>query len=112
MKPLTVSKFIGASILALGLAVTPLALPVSAQSNTNQNNQPGLDTTPLQETKGKSDNFGWLGLIGLIGLANLLRKRKEPSKEPTYYRDPNVEAEPTDPTSYRDPNANPPSDYR
>lgn len=92
------SRWASASALAVSLVVGAIALPATAQTNpapgTNapesmqQNNAPNLDTTPFQETKGKADNYGWLGLFGLIGLLNLLRK----PEERTAYRDPNVAA--------------------
>lgn len=98
MKSNKLSQVFAASILALGLAATPLALPASAQTETapnnntetfGENNRPNLDTTPLQETEGQHDNYGWLGLIGLVGLLNLLRK----PKQPVAYRDPNATTE-------------------
>lgn len=100
MKSNKLSNVFAASIMALGLAVTPLALPASAQTetapnnNTNtetfgENNRPNLDTTPFQETEGQHDNFGWLGLIGLLGLLNLFRKPKQRAA----YRDPDARTE-------------------
>lgn len=100
MKSNKLSQVFAASIMTLGLAVTPLALPASAQTettpnnNTNtetfgENNRPNLDTTPLQETEGQHDNYGWLGLIGLVGLLNLLRK----PKKHVPYRDSNATTE-------------------
>ncbi len=92
MKRSNLSKLIGASALGLGIAVLPLSMPVSAQTDTS----PGAttpDTTtqtaPVQGTEnvntGDRDfDWGWLGLIGLAGLAGLSRK----SEEPTRYRDP------------------------
>jgi len=86
MKKESLLKFLGAGAIAVGLAVAPLSLPGHAQTDTapnqsqtgefGQNNQPNLDTTPLQETEGQADNFGWLGLLGALGLLNLLRKPK------------------------------------
>lgn len=97
MKRFTLSKIAGVGLVALSLAVFPLSLPTSAQTNNNnpagdaiqdtrEDNAPNLDTTPFQETKGKTDNWGWLGLIGLVGLLNLLRK----PERPTAYREPDV----------------------
>jgi hypothetical protein len=82
MKQHKLLKFLGTGLLAAGLVLTPLALPGSAQTapdqttteNLGENNQPNLDTTPFQETKGQTDNFGWLGILGALGLLNLLRK--------------------------------------
>lgn len=90
------SKLAGIGVMALSVAVLPATLPSVAQTNNNpaneaiqetqQNNQPNLDTTPLQETEGQADNWGWLGLIGLVGLFNLFRK---PSRA-TAYREPDM----------------------
>jgi len=94
MKINHLSQWAGSSLLAMSLTVCAIAAPAIAQteaapgSNTNenvqQNNAPNVDTTPFQETKGKSDNYGWLGLFGLLGLLNLLRK----PEQPTAYREP------------------------
>ncbi len=84
MKISDLSKIFGASVLAASIAILPLSLPASAQTNTQPNttteDNTGLtvDTTPFQETKNDNNNWGWLGLLGLIGLANLFRKPKEP----------------------------------
>jgi hypothetical protein len=97
MKPFTLSKVAGVGLVALSLAVFPVTLPASAQTNNNnpaneavqetrEDNAPNLDTTPFQETRGQKDNWGWLGLIGLAGLLNLLRK----PERPTAYREPDV----------------------
>lgn len=78
------SKIVGASVLAASVTLLPLALPVSAQTDTQPSTttedktSPTFDTTPFQETKNDNNNWGWLGLLGLIGLANLFRKPKEP----------------------------------
>ncbi|PSB32396.1 WGxxGxxG family protein [Chlorogloea sp. CCALA 695] len=89
MKRSNLSNLIGASAIGLSLAILPLALPVSAQTDTT----PGTTTTtePVQGTnnaeQGDRDfDWGWLGLIGLAGLAGLSRK----NEAPTAYRDPNV----------------------
>lgn len=100
-------KVAGAGVLAISLAIAPLALPAVAQNNSESNN-PTFDTTPLQETKNDFNNFGWLGLLGLIGLANLFRKRRQPAPQPNVneanpsgYQDPNA----VHPHNYTDPNA-------
>lgn len=86
MKTSHLSKFAGASLLALSLTILPLAVPASAQDNSGAN-KTTLDTTPLQENKNDTaPNYGWLGLLGLIGLANLFRKNK--SHE--HHTDPDV----------------------
>ncbi len=92
MKRSNLSNLIGVSAMALGLAVLPLSLPVSAQTDTAPGTTTAPDTTtttPIQTTNnaegGDRDfDWGWLGLIGLAGLAGLSRK----SEEPTRYRDP------------------------
>ncbi|MDX2232359.1 MAG: WGxxGxxG family protein [Leptolyngbyaceae cyanobacterium bins.349] len=91
------NQFVSTSLLAMGLSLTATVLPVAAQTNPapgaapttenpQQNNAPNLDTTPFQETRGKADNYGWLGLFGLLGLLNLLRK----PEQATAYREPDV----------------------
>ena len=89
MKRSNLTNLLGASAIGLSLAILPLALPVSAQTDTT----PGTTTTtePLQGTnnteQGDRDfDWGWLGLIGLAGLAGLSGKKEAP----TVYRDPNV----------------------
>ena len=89
MKRSNLSTLFGASVIGLSLVTLPLALPVSAQTDTT----PGTTTTtePVQGTnnaeQGDRDfDWGWLGLIGLAGLAGLSRK----NEAPTDYRDPNV----------------------
>lgn len=87
MKNSKLSKVVGASVVAASLAVMPLSLPASAQTDTApgapttqispESNAPTIDTTPFQETRNDNNNWGWLGLLGLIGLANLFRKPKQ-----------------------------------
>lgn len=81
------SKLTGATLIVCSITVLPSALPsvssVLAQAEAPSNNAPNLDTTPLQETEGTIDNFGWLGLIGLLGLLNLFRKPKAADSYPT-----------------------------
>ncbi len=88
MKNFNLSKIVGASVLAASIAILPLSLPASAQTNTTTEDKtsPTIDTTPFQETRDDNNNWGWLGLLGLIGLANLFRKPKEPVR----YSDPNA----------------------
>lgn len=80
MKSTNFGKFLGAGVLALGLAIAPATLPASATSSDN----PTVDTTPFQESENDSGNLGWLGLVGLVGLANLFRKSKTAER----YNDP------------------------
>lgn len=100
MKLSNFSKLVGASVIAASVAILPLYLPASAQTNTDTTTTPNtttgtttedktgttIDTTPFQESENdRNPNFGWLGLLGLIGLANLFRKPKT-----TVYSDPDV----------------------
>lgn len=90
------SQWASVSVLVTSLTVGAVMSPAMAQTDTapgsnspenvQQNNAPNVDTTPFQETRGKADNYGWLGLFGLLGLLNLLRKPQERSA----YRDPDV----------------------
>lgn len=86
------SKFVGASVLALSLTGLPAVLPASAQTNTTPNTAPNRTEVETDRRTGTEyrtqDNdfdWGWLGLLGLIGLAGLARKREEPAR----YREPN-----------------------
>lgn len=97
MKHSNLSKFVGAGVLTLSMAILPLTLPASAQSDTgsgttetapsttgdNMQSQ-GTDNTVAGEEGDRDFDWGWLGLIGLAGLAGLARKREEPTR----YRDP------------------------
>lgn len=88
------SKILTASVIAASIAILPLSLPASAQTDTGtqpnttteDTTRPTIDTTPFQETKDGNNNWGWLGLLGLIGLANLFRK----PKQPVAYADPDA----------------------
>ncbi|MDX2240969.1 MAG: WGxxGxxG family protein [Leptolyngbyaceae cyanobacterium bins.302] len=80
-----------ASIAPSAIAQTNPAPGSSPSENVQQNNAPNVDTTPFQETEGKTDNYGWLGLFGLLGLLNLLRK----PEEHRVYREPDVTASQT-----------------
>ena len=89
VKPSNISKTTAATLIALGLAVLPSAMPAEAQTNSDpaQNNTDSngvvLDRTPFQESKDDNQHWGALGLLGILGLANLFRK-----DEPKRYRDP------------------------
>jgi hypothetical protein len=104
MKSSKLSNVIGMAALALSLSLVPSVLPAAAQTQDNNNpttdiqnnNAPNLDTTPFQETRGKVDNYGWLGVFGMLGLLNLLRK----PKAPTAYEEPDMAARSG--SSYRD----------
>lgn len=94
MKRSDLSKLIGASVVGLGIAVLPLSMPVSAQTDTapGTTTAPDATTTETAPTQTTADtntgdrdfDWGWLGLIGLAGLAGLSRKHEEPVR----YRDP------------------------
>lgn len=92
MKTSNFSKFVGASVLATGLAFLPLTAPSSAQTN----NSPDTTTTPSQTVnndayEGDRDfDWGWLGLLGLLGLAGLAKRN-----EPVRYREPDEVGSPT-----------------
>ncbi|GAA6616576.1 WGxxGxxG family protein [Scytonema sp. NUACC26] len=79
---------IGAGVIGLSLAVMPLTLPASAQTNrTDTGTTTGNTTTDTTTYRGDNDfNWGWLGLLGLLGLGGLAGKRREEAR----YRDPNA----------------------
>jgi hypothetical protein len=82
MKISSVSKFVGAGVIAASLAVVPLTLPAQAQNtapNTTTQPNSNVDAGPIRDNTERDNNdWGWLGLLGLIGLAGLARKdRKE-----------------------------------
>lgn len=100
MKRSNLSKFVGVGIIALGVAVMPLNLPASAQTDTAAPSTTGDAmqspatgdamgndrTADVAGEQGDRDfDWGWLGLLGLGGLAGLT-KRNEPAR----YQDPNV----------------------
>ena len=92
MKRSDISKVIGSSILAVGLAITPLIMPASAQSSTSgdTNTTSRTDNTSTQGVDNRDNhnfNWGWLGLLGLAGLGGLAKGKRS---EPTDYRDPNA----------------------
>lgn len=94
MKISNLSKLIAAGVLSASVAVLPLNLPASAQSNTGTSSTTDTTTTTtprqgVDNTARTTDNgfdWGWLGLLGLVGLAGLMPRKHE---EPTRYRDPN-----------------------
>lgn len=103
MKRSNISKFVGAGVLTLGMAVMPLIMPASAQTDTTDTT--GTTGTTTTTTTQGTDNvdtgdrdfdWGWLGLLGLGGLAGLA-KRSEPAR----YQDPNPVGGTT--TGYREP---------
>lgn len=100
MKSNLVSKWVGASALALSLAIVPSVLPAAAQV-TPDPVDPTLsepDATYADPGYAVEDNndfsWGWLGLLGLIGLAGLAGRNKDRTTT-TYRTDDRV----TTPTS-------------
>ncbi|MGB3203786.1 MAG: WGxxGxxG family protein [Crinalium sp.] len=93
MKRTTLSKFVGAGVLSMSLAMGTLAMPSYAQTGTGTGTGTGTDTTPgtnpvVVDTNREGDrdfDWGWLGLLGLLGLAGLAKKSHS---EPTRYREP------------------------
>jgi hypothetical protein len=81
MKRFSLFKTLGVSLFLLGMTITPLALPVSAQGT--QPNEPAV----VYENEDDDFDWGWLGLFGLLGLAGLAKKNRQ---EPTAYRDPRI----------------------
>jgi hypothetical protein len=79
MKRSNLFKILGVGILSLGATITPLVLPVSAQ--TARPNEPAR----VYENEDDGFDWGWLGLIGLLGLAGFAGKNRS---EPTAYREP------------------------
>ncbi|HAG83099.1 MAG TPA: hypothetical protein DCL61_18535 [Cyanobacteria bacterium UBA12227] len=84
----SLSKLIGAGVIAVSLTVLPLTKPAQAQDNAPQTyTQPDGDVEAY-ETENDFD-WGWLGLLGLAGLAGLAG-RKRPDTVNYTTRDPNV----------------------
>lgn len=82
MKISSLSKLIGASVVAASLAVVPLSIPVHAQDSApGSSTQPNSEveaTGPIDDgTERDNNDVGWLGLLGLIGLAGLARKKRQ-----------------------------------
>ncbi|MBD2741673.1 WGxxGxxG family protein [Coleofasciculus sp. FACHB-1120] len=92
MKNSNLSKFVGAGVLAASVALVPMTLPASAQTDTTTTSPDTTTTAPSQgvtTTNYEGDrgfDWGWLGLLGLAGLAGLAGRK---NSEPTAYRDPN-----------------------
>lgn len=76
-------KILSVGTIAVSTAISPLAMPASAQVT-----QPEVET-PIVEEDNDFD-WGWLGLLGLIGLAGLAGKKRHDHTNTTTYRDPNV----------------------
>jgi hypothetical protein len=86
MKSSHILPAIGSGILAVGLAVSPLIKPASAQTSDYPNRTSTLNN-PRQGVDDRDFNWGWLGLIGLAGLAGLARDNRA---DTTNYRDPKI----------------------
>ncbi len=87
MKISNLSKFVGVSVFAASVAVAPLTLPASAQTNTAPDtyNSTSQGAGNAGYENDNDFDWGWLGLLGLAGLAGLARRKHE---EPARYRDP------------------------
>lgn len=89
-----VSQALKAGVIAASLAIVPVVLPASAQTNTTTTSPDTTYTAPTQDVNTAEDDrdfdWGWLGLLGLAGLAGLARKRQEPARTYTTERDPDV----------------------
>ncbi|HZG39732.1 MAG TPA: WGxxGxxG family protein [Nodosilinea sp.] len=82
MKINFLTKSIGATALALSLAVLPSTLSASAQTNTGDPSMTGDNTTTTTTADDDGFDWGWLGLLGLLGLAGL--KGRDRSNNTTY----------------------------
>lgn len=87
MKRTTLSKFVGAGVISMSLAMGTFAMPSYAQTGTGTDITPGTNPVVVDtNTRGDRDfDWGWLGLLGLLGLAGLAKKSHS---EPTRYREP------------------------
>jgi MYXO-CTERM domain-containing protein len=99
MKKSNLPKFVGSAVLTLSMAIMPLTLPASAQTDTTSPGTGGAMQSPgtgdamgndrsadVAGEQGDRDfDWGWLGLLGLAGLAGLAKRN-----EPVRYQDPNV----------------------
>lgn len=97
MKSNSVSKWLGASALALSLAILPSTLPAAAQVTPDPVDptlaEPGAAYADPAYAEDDGFDWGWLGLLGLLGLAGLAGRNKE--RTTTYRTDDRV----TTPTS-------------
>ena len=93
MKRTNMSKAIRAVILALGITLLPLAAPVYAQSNDNDNRAERRADRERRDRDRDDKDFPW-GLLGLAGLAGLLGLRKP--KRDIYVDERNMPPPPRD----------------
>ena len=101
MKRSNLSKVVGAGVVTVSMALLPLTMPASAQ--TNPDNTTTVDPATsgqdvVVENEDDGFDWGWLGLLGLAGLAGLAGRK---NSEPTAYRDPDP-ASRTGSTGYRE----------
>ncbi|HEY9634350.1 MAG TPA: WGxxGxxG family protein [Coleofasciculaceae cyanobacterium] len=98
----SLSKFIGAGLIAASLVVAPITLPVHAQNTapgttgttTQQDGRTDTAGLKTQATERDNNDWGWLGLLGLIGLAGLAKKKRTENVH-TVGTEPNVGARST-----------------
>ncbi|PSN11898.1 hypothetical protein C7293_22455 [filamentous cyanobacterium CCT1] len=96
MKSNLVTKWVGASALALSLAILPSALPAAAQVTPDPVDPTLSDdvapdatyTDPAYEVEDDGFDWGWLGLLGLLGLAGLAGRNRD--RTTTYRTDDRV----------------------
>lgn len=78
MKRSNLTKFVGATALAVSLAVVPLT--VQAQTNTTTDTQTNSTVDargPIaKNTERDQNHVGWFGLLGLAGLFGLAGKKR------------------------------------
>lgn len=94
MKVSSLSKFVGAGVIAVSLAVAPMTLPAHAQTsapgaNTQQNGTAPTSGPIAKNTERQRNHWGWLGLLGLTGLLGFLKNTREEVRHVS--NDPNVE---------------------
>ena len=82
MKRLSITKTVGLSLLALGLASLTAPIPATAQGNGSLNRDTGAMATQ-DDRNDRGTDWGWLGLLGLAGLAGLRRRQEhhEPARQ-------------------------------
>jgi MYXO-CTERM domain-containing protein len=82
MKRLSITKTVGLSLLALGLASLTAPIPATAQGDASLNRDTGARATQ-DDRNDRGKDWGWLGLLGLTGLAGLRRRQEhhEPARQ-------------------------------
>ena len=75
MKCLDMYRVVRTGLIVLVLALLPLTVPVSAQTNTNNANT----ATLREDTRGADEgsDWGWLNWLGLLGLLGLIPRKPE-----------------------------------